>query len=169
MDGKFVVVTGALGALGRVVVDEALSRGAKIAGVDHAPTQVPATPDRLELGGVDLTDAAQAKRAIDTAASHFGGCDVLINIAGGFAFETVAEGDPRTWQRMYALNVMTALNASRAAIPHLAASGAGRIINVGAMGALQAGSGMGAYAASKAGWHQIGDSLPQFAGLPERM
>ena len=84
MDGKVVVVTGALGALGRVVADEALSLGAKVAGVDHAPTQVPATPDRLELGGVDLTDPAAAKKAIDAAVSHFGRCDVLINIAGGF-------------------------------------------------------------------------------------
>ena len=38
MDGKVIVVTGALGALGRVVVDEALARGARIASVDHAPT-----------------------------------------------------------------------------------------------------------------------------------
>ena len=159
MDGKVVVVTGALGALGRVVADEALSLGAKVAGVDHAPTQVPATPDRLELGGVDLTDPAAAKKAIDAAVSHFGRCDVLINIAGGFAFETIADGDLKTWQRMYALNVMTALNASRAAIPHLTASGAGRIINVGAMGALQAGAGMGAYAASKAGVHRLTEAL----------
>src|SRR3954447_2046774 len=139
MDGKVIIVTGALGSLGSVVANEALGRGARIASVDHAPTQVPATPDRLELGGVDLTDAAQAKKAIDAAASHFGKLDALINIAGGFAFETVADGDPRTWQRIYALNVATALNASRAAIPHLVASGTGRIINVGAMGALQAG------------------------------
>jgi NAD(P)-dependent dehydrogenase (short-subunit alcohol dehydrogenase family) len=163
MDGKVVVVTGALGALGRVVADEALSLGAKVAGIDHAPTQVPAIPDRLELGGVDLTDPAAAKKAIDAAASHFGRCDVLINIAGGFAFETIADSDLKTdlktWQRMYALNVMTALNASRAAIPHLTASGAGRIINVGAMGALQAGAGMGAYAASKAGVHRLTEAL----------
>ena len=159
MDGKVVVVTGALGALGRVVADEALSLGAKVAGVDHAPTQVPATPDRLELGGVDLTDPTAAKKAIDAAVSHFGRCDVLINIAGGFTFETIADGDLKTWQRMYALNVMTALNASRAAIPHLTASGAGRIINVGAMGALQAGTGMGAYAASKAGVHRLTEAL----------
>jgi NAD(P)-dependent dehydrogenase (short-subunit alcohol dehydrogenase family) len=83
----------------------------------------------------------------------------LINIAGGFAFETVAEGDPKTWQRMYALNVLTALNASRSAIPHLAASASARIVNVGAMGALQAGSGMGAYAASKAGVHRLTEAL----------
>jgi NAD(P)-dependent dehydrogenase (short-subunit alcohol dehydrogenase family) len=159
MDGKVVVVTGASGALGRVVAEVALARGARVAGVDHAPSQIPATGNRIEFGGVDLTDAAQAQKAVDTVAAHFGKIDALINIAGGFAFETVAEGDTRTWQRMYALNVLTALHASRAAISHLAASGAGRIINVGAMGALQASAGMGPYAASKAGVHRLTEAL----------
>ena len=99
------------------------------------------------------------KRRSTPPPAHFGKLDALINIAGGFAFEAVADGDPKTWQRMYALNVTTALNASRAAIPHLAASTAGRIINVGAMGALQAGAGMGAYAASKAGVHRLTEAL----------
>jgi NAD(P)-dependent dehydrogenase (short-subunit alcohol dehydrogenase family) len=159
MNGKVVVVTGASGALGAVVATSALVLGARVAGVDHAASQVAATSSRIELGGVDLTDPAQARMAIDAAASHFGKLDALINIAGGFAFEAVAEGDPKTWQRMYALNVLTALNASRSAIPHLVASGAGRIVNVGAMGALQAGSGMGAYAASKAGVHRLTEAL----------
>jgi NAD(P)-dependent dehydrogenase (short-subunit alcohol dehydrogenase family) len=159
MSGKVIVVTGALGALGRVVADLALARGARVASVDHAPTQVPATSNQIELGGVDLTDAAAAKKAIDHAAAHFGRLDALINIAGGFAYETVAEGDPKTWQRMYALNVTTTLNASRAAIPHLIPSGAGRIVNVGALGAVQAGAGMGAYAASKAGVHRLTEAL----------
>ncbi len=159
MDGKVVVVTGALGALGSVVAMEALARGARVASVDHAPAPLPATPDRLDLGGVDLTDATQARTAIDATISHFGRLDALINIAGGFVFEKVADGDPKTWQRMYALNVTTALNASRAAIPHLSRSGAGRIVNIGAMGALQAGAGMGAYAASKAGVHRLTEAL----------
>src|SRR5258708_38495875 len=159
MDGKVVVVTGASGALGKVVAEVALARGARVAGVDHAASQIPATANRIELGGVDLTDAAEAKKAIDTVVAQFGRLDALINIAGGFAFETVAEGDPKTWQRMYALNVLTALNASRSAIPHLTASASARIVNVGAMGALQAGSGMGAYAASKAGAHRLTEAL----------
>jgi NAD(P)-dependent dehydrogenase (short-subunit alcohol dehydrogenase family) len=159
MEGKIVVVTGASGALGKVVVASALARGARVAAIDHAASAMKATPERIELGGVDLTDATEAKKAIDAAASHFGKLDALVNIAGGFAFETVAEGDPKTWQRMYALNVLTALNASRSALPHLTASGAGRIVNVGAMGALQAGAGMGAYAASKAGVHRLTEAL----------
>jgi NAD(P)-dependent dehydrogenase (short-subunit alcohol dehydrogenase family) len=159
MNGKVIVVTGASGALGKVVAEVALARGARVASVDHAPSQIPATAERIELGGVDLTDATQAKKAIDAAAAHFGKLDALLNIAGAFAFEAVSEGDPKTWQRMYALNVLTALNASRAALLHLAASGAGRIINVGAIGALQAGAGMGAYAASKAGVHRLTEAL----------
>jgi NAD(P)-dependent dehydrogenase (short-subunit alcohol dehydrogenase family) len=159
MEGKIIVVTGASGALGKVVVATALAKGARVAAIDHAASTMKATADRIELGGVDLTDASEAKKAIDAAASHFGKLDALVNIAGGFAFETTAEGDPKTWQRMYALNVLTALNASQSAIPHLSASGAGRIINVGAMGALQAGAGMGAYAASKAGVHRLTEAL----------
>jgi NAD(P)-dependent dehydrogenase (short-subunit alcohol dehydrogenase family) len=159
MNGKVIVVTGASGALGKVVAEVAVARGARVAGVDHAASRFPATENRIELGSVDLTDAAQAKKAIDAAAAHFGRLDALVNIAGGFAFEAVVEGDTKTWQRMYALNVLTALNASRSAIPHLAASSAGRIVNVGAMGALLAGSGMGPYAASKAGVHRLTEAL----------
>jgi NAD(P)-dependent dehydrogenase (short-subunit alcohol dehydrogenase family) len=159
MNGKVVVVTGASGALGKVVAEVALARGARVAGVDYATHDIAPTADRIELGGVDLSDAAQAKKAIDAAAAHFGRLDALVNIAGGFAYETVADGDPKVWQRMYALNVLTALNASRAALPHLAASAAGRIINIGAMGALAAGAGMGAYAASKSGVHRLTEAL----------
>ncbi|MEH6950556.1 3-oxoacyl-ACP reductase FabG [Nitrobacter sp. NHB1] len=159
MHGKAVVVTGASGALGKVVADAAVARGARVAGINRAAAKGGATADRIDLGGVDLSDAAQASRAVDAAAAHFGRLDALINIAGAFTFETVADGDPKTWQRLYAINVTTALNASRAAIPYLVASGAGRIVNIGAVAALQAGSGMGAYAASKAGVHRLTEAL----------
>jgi NAD(P)-dependent dehydrogenase (short-subunit alcohol dehydrogenase family) len=159
MDDKVIIITGASGALGKVVAETALARGARVAGVDHAKSQIPVTAERIEIGGVDLSNAAAAKTAIDTVASHFGRIDALVNIAGGFAFEAVDAGNSDTWQRMYALNVLTALNASRAAIGHLTASGAGRIVNVGAIAALQAGSGMGPYAASKAGVHRLTEAL----------
>ncbi len=159
MDGKVVVVTGTQGALGRVVAEQALMRGARVAGIDHAPVQVQASPRRIEIGGIDLSDPAQAKKAIDEAATHFGTLDALINIAGGFIFEMVADGNAETWQRMYALNVLTALNTTRAALSYLAASGSGRIVNVGAMGALHAAAGMGAYAASKSGVHSLTEAL----------
>jgi 3-oxoacyl-[acyl-carrier protein] reductase len=159
MHGKVFIITGASGALGKVVAEAAIARGARVAGIDYAAATTGTTADRIELGGVDLSDAAQASKAISAAASHFGRLDVLVNIAGSFSFETVSEGDPKTWQRLYTINVMTALNASRAAIPHLVASEAGRIINIGAMGALQAAGGMGPYAASKSGVHRLTEAL----------
>lgn len=159
VQGKVVVVTGARGALGKVVAETARSRGGRIAAIDYAPSQVAATAESIEIGGVDLSDAAQAKAAVEAAVKHFGRLDALINIAGGFAFETVGDGAVKTWQRMHALNLLTALNTSQAALPHLAASDAGRIVNIGAMGALQAGSGMGPYAASKAAVHRLTEAL----------
>src|SRR5579883_1443593 len=150
MNGKVLVISGALGALGKVVADTAQARGARVAGIDHAPAQSEPTPDRIEFGGVDLTDAAQAKKAIDAAAAHFGRLDALINIA---------DGSDNSWQRVHAMNLLTALNASQAALPYLARESTGRIINIGAMGALQAGAGMGPYAASKAGVHRLTEAL----------
>lgn len=159
MNEKVIVITGASGALGKVVAETARAHGTKVAEIDHWPSPFAPSQDRLVIGGVDLSDPAQAGKAIDAAAAHFGKIDALINIAGAFAFETVADGDPKTWQRLHAINVMTALNASRAAIPHLVKSGAGRIVNIGAMGALQAAAGMGPYAASKAGVHRLTEAL----------
>lgn len=159
MNGKILVVTGASGALGKVVVRLARARGALVAEIDHtAQASDDASPD-LQLGGVDLADAAQAGKAITAVASFFGGVDVLINIAGAFAYATIADGDNKSWETMHRLNLLTALNASRAAIPHLVASKAGRIVNIGAMGALQAGAGMGPYAASKSGVHRLTEAL----------
>ncbi|SEH98257.1 3-oxoacyl-ACP reductase FabG [Tardiphaga sp. OK245] len=159
MNGKIVVITGASGALGQVVLDRAVKSGATIAAIDHSAKTPASTPDRLQIGGVDLSDAAQADAAIAAVVKQFGKIDVLINIAGAFTFENIADGNNKSWETMHRLNLLTALNASRAAIPHLTLSKAGRIINIGAMGALQAGAGMGPYAASKAGVHRLTETL----------
>jgi len=159
MQGKIVVVTGASGALGWVVTGLALEHGAKVALIDHSATKTSPTEHRFEIGGVDLSETSEAKRAVDTAANHFGGLDVVVNVAGAFSSQTVADGDTALWERLYRLNTLTALNTSRAAIPHLVQSRAGRIINIGAMGALHAGTGMGPYAASKSGVHRLTETL----------
>jgi NAD(P)-dependent dehydrogenase (short-subunit alcohol dehydrogenase family) len=165
MDGKVIIVTGASGALGRVVADIAIARGAQVAAVDHAAKPQPANgPNLIEFGGVDLADAARAKQAIDAVVAHFGRLDALINVAGGFVYESVADSDAeaspnQNWEKMHRLNLLTALNASRSAIPHLVKSRAGRIVNIGALGAVHAGAGMGPYAASKAGVHRLTEAL----------
>jgi NAD(P)-dependent dehydrogenase (short-subunit alcohol dehydrogenase family) len=89
-----------------------------------------------------------------------GRIDALLNIAGGFVWSKLEDSDDATWARMHALNLKTAVHASRAALPHLIESG-GAIVNVGAFGALKAGAGFGAYAASKAGVHKLTESLAE--------
>ncbi|MFA4893619.1 SDR family NAD(P)-dependent oxidoreductase [Brevundimonas sp.] len=159
MSERVIAITGGHGALGRAVVEAALADGLKVAIIDHAAGQ--SAPDGvLELGGVDLTDPASAAKAIDAVAAHFGRLDALLNIAGGFVWQTTEDPEP-AWARMFALNLTTALNASRAALPHLKRSDEGRIVNVGAHGALRAAAGMGAYAASKSGVHRLTEALAE--------
>lgn len=164
MSDRKVLITGAFGALGRVVAKAARARGWRIAALDYAP-EPPAEltealcPRCAILGGVDLVDAAAATAAVDKAVKALGGLHALVNLAGGFVWQTTADGDPEAWDRMHALNLKTTLNASRAALPALSVSGSGRIVNVGANAALKADAGMGAYAASKAAVHRLTESL----------
>jgi NAD(P)-dependent dehydrogenase (short-subunit alcohol dehydrogenase family) len=156
---RVIAVTGGHGSLGRAVVEAALAEGLRVAVIDHAAGQ--SVPDGvLELGGVDLTDPAAARTAIEAVVARYGRLDALLNIAGGFVWQTVDDAEP-AWDKMFALNVTTALNASRAALPHLKRADEGRIVNVGANGAVKAAAGMGAYAASKAGVHRLTESLAE--------
>ncbi len=163
MTGRVIAITGASGVLGSAVAKAAADRGAHVALIDfaNAPPAAPTGTEVFFQGGVDLTNANSAGASIDAAADHFGSLDVLLNIAGGFAWEKHEGGDWNTWHRLFLMNVQTASNASRAAIPHLRRSAAGRIVNVGANAALKAGLGMGAYAASKAGVHSLTQALAE--------
>jgi NAD(P)-dependent dehydrogenase (short-subunit alcohol dehydrogenase family) len=164
MAGRVIAITGAFGALGRAVANAAAGQGLRLALIDHATHATDCPPSSatvLHLGGVDLTDATAAGAAIDAAAERFGGLDALFNIAGGFKWEAVDGGSSETWYALWRMNVLTATNASRAAIPHLKRSAAGRIVNVGANAALKASLGMGAYAASKAGVHSLTQALAE--------
>ncbi|MBD3835935.1 SDR family NAD(P)-dependent oxidoreductase [Brevundimonas sp.] len=159
MTDRVVAITGGHGALGRAVLEAALAAGLKVAVIDHA-TGHPAPDGVLEVGGVDLTDPAQANRAVAAVIGRFGRLDALLNIAGGFVWQTTDDAEP-AWDRMHALNVTTALNATRAALPYLKASDQGRIVNVGSAAALKAGAGMGAYGAAKAGVHALTQALAE--------
>jgi NAD(P)-dependent dehydrogenase (short-subunit alcohol dehydrogenase family) len=166
MKGKVIAVSGAFGVLGRAVAEAASEREANVAALGYAATPPQGLAERLGanallLGGVDLASAEGAGRAMADIAARFGRIDALVNIAGGFSWQTLEDGDIATWERMFTMNLKTAVNASRAAVPYLLKSGAGRIVNVGANAALKAGSGMGAYAASKAGVHRLTESLAE--------
>jgi NAD(P)-dependent dehydrogenase (short-subunit alcohol dehydrogenase family) len=160
MQGKTIVVTGAFGTLGRAAAALAASKGARVAMLDVAVRGDSPVRDALALA-VDLTKLEAATEAMRKVREATGRIDAVLNIAGGFVWQTVADGDEAAWERMFALNLKTAYNASRAALPHLVET-SGAIVNVGANGALNtAGAGMGAYTASKAGVHKLTESLAQ--------
>jgi NAD(P)-dependent dehydrogenase (short-subunit alcohol dehydrogenase family) len=162
--GRVHVITGAFGVLGAAVAKAAADQGARLALIDFAqtaPPGLPSGPDVFVQGGVDLTDAVAAGAAVDAAADRFGGLDALLNIAGGFRWETLETSMSESWHRLFLMNVQTTANASRAASPYLRKSSAGRVVNVGANAALKASMGMGPYAASKAGVHSLTESLAE--------
>lgn len=158
---KRIAVTGAFGSLGAAVVLAALEAGAQVAAIDR--TDAPATAVDLghakRFGGVDLSDTAQAKTAIDAAAKALGGLDALVNIAGTFRWETLVDGSPETFDLLYRINLRTAVAASKAALAHL--PDGGRIVNIGAASASRGNAGVAAYAASKSGVMRFTESLAE--------
>lgn len=159
MSGRSIIITGGFGALGRVVAASFAASGDRVARIDFAPSAPDSLPNGLDLAGVDLTDAAAVDAAIAKVEAGFGGIDVLVNIAGGFTWETLEDGSIATWERMFAMNVRSNATITKAALPSLRRSPQGRVINIGAGAAIQAAAGMGSYAASKAGVHRLTEAL----------
>ena len=149
---RLVAVTGGLGALGSVLAGRLAAEGYAVAAIDlQGRGAVPPGVDVLD--GVDLCDPECTAKAFNRLGDLHG----LVNAAGGFAWETLSEGALDTWDRMYAVNLRTAVNACRAALPKMGRGAA--IVNIGALASERAGAGMGAYAASKSGVMRLTQSL----------
>jgi NAD(P)-dependent dehydrogenase (short-subunit alcohol dehydrogenase family) len=156
LEGRVIVVTGALGALGSTVSSALERAGARVARVDRADA---ASPADLVFGGLDLTDEAASRQAMSEIAARCGRIDGLANIAGGFIWRTLADGSAADWEQMFKINLITAVSASHAVLEHL--SKGASIVNIGAGAATRAGAGMGAYAASKSGVARLTESLAE--------
>ena len=151
-----IIVAGGLGTLGRAVVQCLSAEGAQVVVVDVAEGQDPAA--QAVIGGVDLADVGSVARAYANAAKVLGGVDGLVNVAGGFVWETMVDGSDESWDRMYRMNVRSAAVSCHAVLRHLRSPG-GAIVNVGAAAAARAATGMAPYAASKAGVMALTESL----------
>lgn len=150
---KHVLVTGAAGALGAVVAQKFHGAGALVTGVDIVAHDAPWNTVVANL--LDPVDAVRATRAL-------GDVDILANIAGGFAMgEPVAETPDETWDSMMDLNVRTMLNTCRAVVPGMVAQGGGKIVNIGARGALRGAANMGAYIAAKSVVMRLTETLAE--------
>lgn len=148
------LVTGGTGGLGQAVVAELLDAGAQVV----APWLAEREREGLEaaLGdhdGLTLVEAnlldGGAESAV-AAAKEKGQITALVNLVGGFgAGDRIHETPPEDFGKLMALNLTTALNSSRAAIPELLAGGGGSIVCVGTKVAYEPFSGGAAYAISK--------------------
>jgi len=154
-----ILVTGAAGVLGQAVIATLVARGEAVVAVDLAP-MIPSAGQRLSVGGIDLADATAGAALIAqlTGTSGAGSLTGLVNVAGGFLWETVSEGGWASWERMYRINVQTAFEATRLALPALRAS-RGAIVNVSAAATARAGAGMGAYTAAKSAVSRLTEAL----------
>lgn len=156
---RTVIVTGAFGVLGAAVSTAFAAAGDAVARIDYAPAPASPLAGGIDIGGVDLADPAAAGQAVADVVAAFGSVDVLVNVAGGFIWETLADGGAATWERMFAMNALTCVNMTKAALPAIRKAPAGRIVNIGAGGAVVAAAGMGGYAASKSAVHKLTESL----------
>ena len=155
---RVIAVTGASGAMGAAVVKALAAQGAIVAQIDHSPLSAVRSGE-LQFGGVDLADLQATVAVFERVAAAAGHIDGLVNIAGGFKYQPLNEGSLDAWDAMYRINLLTAVSSCKAALPYLLKSSHGRIVNVGAMGAVTAAAGMGPYAASKAGVAKLTEAL----------
>jgi NAD(P)-dependent dehydrogenase (short-subunit alcohol dehydrogenase family) len=164
---RVVVITGAFGALGSALARAFGQTGARLALIDVAQPSAELQRDfaagqHLLLGGADLANLEATRKAMAAIAMRFGGIDVLCNVAGGFRWEKVEDGEIETWDALYATNLRSTVVSCKCALPAMLERGGGRIINVGAGAAARAaGLGMGAYTASKAGVQKLTEALSE--------
>ena len=151
MKGKFVLVTGANGGLGKYVTDAFLDAGATVIGTSRKIQQVDFNNPNFTALPAEISTRDGAKVLIDQVVARFGRLDVLVHTVGGFAGgKSIAETDDATFQQMFDLNLTSVFHILRASIPVLRQTGNGRLIAIGSRAALEPGAGVGAYSASKA-------------------
>jgi NAD(P)-dependent dehydrogenase (short-subunit alcohol dehydrogenase family) len=156
LENLHVVITGAAGTLGQAAAEKAREYGATVTGLDIVDT-----------ADLDNTDAYRQLNLLDRNATiacfgSLGKVDALFNIAGGFAMgDDAADPDSEQWDRMFSINVDTMRNATMAAVPGMVGQGRGRIVNIGALGALSGQGAMSAYCCAKSSVMRLTESLSE--------
>jgi NAD(P)-dependent dehydrogenase (short-subunit alcohol dehydrogenase family) len=168
--GRVALVTGGSKGIGLAVVKALLAEGVRVAAVSRS-----ATPELRELRGelvhasFDLTEPDAPTRAVERTVETLGGLDILVNNAGGpppgtslprFGFLGLSDRD---WQAMLDFNLLSAVRACRAALPHLVERG-GAIVNVSSGMALQPSAVNVDYSAAKAALMTVTKALAEEFG-----
>ncbi len=155
LSGRRILVTGGARGLGAAFAQALVAAGARVVITDvlHEAGQALATAlgDGAHYLPMDMRDAAAVQAGLQAAAHHLGGLDGLVNNAaitntGGKGMDELAQA---TWDDVMAVNVRGPWQASVAALPYLAESGSGRIVNIASDTALWGAPRLLAYVASK--------------------
>jgi NADP-dependent 3-hydroxy acid dehydrogenase YdfG len=165
--GRVVAVTGASSGIGAATA-AALSRaGATVALAARRRDRLEALAGQLEgetsIHEVDVADEAQARSFIEEANSQHGGLHGLVNNAGVMLLGPVGGADTAEWRRMLEVNLWGLLICTHAALPLIAASGGGDIVNVSSVAGRRADAGAAVYNLTKFGVHAFSEALRQEA------
>ncbi|MGI9578575.1 MAG: SDR family oxidoreductase [Microthrixaceae bacterium] len=157
--GRRILVTGASSGIGAGVANEALRRGALVAGVGRRRERLEALSGLAAITA-DLTDPAAATAAVLSATEQLGGLDVVVNAAGINRPGLVTATTHEDWSAMFATNVLAVLSVSQTAIPALLAGNDPVIVNISSTSGLRVLSAQnGVYAATKAALRSVSASL----------
>jgi len=150
-----VIVTGAGSGIGRAAALRFAELGANVVIADKNEAAARVVADEAGAKAlavtVDVSDSASVRSMIKTVVDNFGGIDVLCNNAG-FGFPgNVLEIDEENWDRLMSVNLKGVYLCSKYAIPELAKTGDGRIVNTSSYTASVGIRDRAAYVASKGG------------------
>lgn len=159
LDGRVVLINGATGALGSVVAREFARTEAYLALTGTSTETLDGLVGGLDLpdgrvfaATVDATDPSSVDQLVASVVERFEGLHVLLNTVGGWAGgKTVSETPVDQWEWMLTLNLRSAFLMSRAVLPHMLASGWGRIVHTSSKTAVDPRSKQVGYAVAKMG------------------
>lgn len=159
VEGYVAFITGAASGMGEATAKLFASEGAKVALVDVNAEGLQRVVSEIEAEGcavrgwtLDLSDGEAIKQAIDAAAAHFGGLDMLVNNAG-ISIPAPIDGDhyEAAWSKSFDILITAHIRTIRACLPHLRASQNPRIVNIASTEGLGATKGGSPYTAAKTG------------------
>jgi NAD(P)-dependent dehydrogenase (short-subunit alcohol dehydrogenase family) len=162
---KTAVVTGASRGIGLATVRTLMAEGARVVGAART-----ITPELKDTGAhavsADLSTADGVTTLMNTALAELGGIDLLVNnVGGGDDVQPVGflDTDDTQWARIFDVNLLSAVRASRAALPSLVER-RGAIVNVSSINSRLPAAGPVAYSAAKAALAALGKSLAEEFG-----
>jgi NAD(P)-dependent dehydrogenase (short-subunit alcohol dehydrogenase family) len=161
-DGKSALVTGATRGIGLVIARELLQRGARVALVARSHERLEDVT--REIGGtpfaLDLASESQVRRFAEQLERHFGDApEIIVNAAGAFDLERVADTSVAAFDAMLASNLRAPFMLMRTFLPRMLQRGSGHIVSIGSVAGRQALVGNGAYSASKFGLRGLHEVL----------